>query len=600
MRQFILMVNELAEISEKLKPVLDYTEKNKTSGILIHAFLGDWSIDHACMMSEEILKDLPDAMIVGNISCGEIYEGNLAPVNYLLVVSVFESAKIQILSYHMEKGNEAESARVISADIDARPEAKALEIFATVRAIDFQSLLEQIRYRNKKLPVFGAGVSGVAKEGGEVFLIVNREVITSGLVAVFYVGEDFHIHLEQIFGWKPMGLEMKATKAGGQSIQEINDKPAYEVYRHYLKIPRAENFLAHTLGFPFLTEDREIPVLRVPHACTDDGTLLFSADVSEGSRLRLTYGNLSEIYNEVSEKQEYLRQFVPQAILLYDCATRKMFWQMGIDQELFPFQRLAPTAGFFCEGELKGTENGLIVNHQCSLVAVGMREGEKGSMLPARKRVEELKFFTDSSIMKRMGTFIQMTTEELEDANQKLVALNRDLNRANEQLSYMAVTDELTKLFNRREIERRIHQALEEVKDERTVLSILMMDIDFFKKVNDTYGHAVGDIVLKDTAALIRSCLDESKGEAAGRWGGEEFLVLLPNTSLAEAAQLAEKIRTAVAGHVFEQAGHRTLSLGVTCTNGNEDEKQIFIRADDALYRAKEGGRNRVVVRNVE
>lgn len=596
MQQFLLMVNNLTEIKEKLKPVREYLETEKHSDVLAHVFLGDWDSEHARTVGNVLLDELPNIKVMGTVSSGEVYEGNLAPTNYLIVVSVFESTTIELLTYHTEQGAEASCADLLSADIDSHPDAKALEMYASVLNFNFQTLLEHIRYENKTLPVFGSVVMGVTKENSTAFILAGREIILSGVIAVLYLGEDFHIHLEQVFGWKPMGLEMKATKAHDRSVQEINDKPAYDVYKHYLKIPKMENFLTLTLGFPIITKDRGVEVLRVPHGCDDDGALRLSADIPEGSTLRLSYGNLSEIYNEVSEKQESLRQFAPQAIFLFDCAARKMFWQMGIDQELFPFQRLAPTCGFFCEGELKSTEDGLIVNHQCSLVAVGMREGPEVEMPPARKRMEELKFFTDSSIMKRMGTFIQMTTMELEEANRQLVELNRDLNLANAKLSYMAMTDGLTQLFNRREIEQRIHQALEDARDERSVLSILMLDIDFFKKVNDTYGHAVGDIVLKDTADLIRSCLDEGRGHAAGRWGGEEFLVLLPNTGLAEAMQLAEKIRTTVESHEFHQAGHRTLSLGVTATDGAEDEKQLFIRADEALYRAKEGGRNQVVV----
>jgi len=317
--------------------------------------------------------------------------------------------------------------------------------------------------------------------------------------------------------------------------------------------------------------------------------------IREGSKVRLTYGNLNEIFNEVADRREELRKFGPQAIFLYDCVTRRMIWNLGVDQELFPFQRIAPTTGFFCEGELKSTEEGLIVNHQCTLVAVGMREGPRQEIPPMKKRMEEMKFFTDSSIMKRMGIFIQVTTAELEEANRKLSDLNENLNRANAKLSYMAVTDELTQLCNRREIEHCIHEARTRAREYKKTLSMIMMDIDFFKKVNDTYGHAIGDVVLRETAALVRSCLTPERGEVAGRWGGEEFLVLLSDTELDAAEALAERIRRKVEAHEYEGVGHCTLSLGVTCTDGEEDEKKVFIRADDALYRAKEGGRNRVV-----
>ncbi len=597
MQQFILMVNDLTEAREKLKPVNEYIAHNEVSATLVHVYLGDWDMEHAERLNADIAEVLPEALIVGMISCGEIFEGNLAPVNYLVVVSVFECTQIRMLTYPVHQGEECEAGRRISAAIDDCSDARAVELFATVNKFDPQLLLEHICYRNKKLPVFGAGLMGIAAEGkmATAFLFTRERQITAGAVLVIYRGENFHVHLEQVFGWKPMGLEMAATRAENCIIHEIDGKPASEVYQHYLQIPKMKNLLEQTLGFPLLTTDRGVPVMRVPDGCGEDGSLQFEAVVREGSKVRLTYGNLNEIFNEVDARREELRRFGPQAIFLYDCITRRMIWNLGVDQELFPFQRIAPTTGFFCEGEFKSTDNGLIVNHQCTLIAVGMREGPSREIPPLKKRMEEMKFFTDSSIMKRMGTFIQVTTAELEEANRQLSELNEDLNRVNAKLSYMAVTDELTQLCNRREIEHCIHEARKLARENKTTISMIMVDIDFFKKVNDTYGHAVGDIVLRETAALIRSCLKPAQGEIAGRWGGEEFLLLLPDTGLEDAAALAERIRQKVEAYEFEGAGHCTLSLGVTCTDGEEDEKQVFIRADDALYRAKEGGRNQVV-----
>ena len=599
MRQFILMVNDLAETGTTLQPVHEYLAQNQASAILIHAFLGDWHMEPAQELRERILRELPDAVMVGGISCGEIFEGNLGMLKYLVVVSVFEHAQIRILSYQFKRGEEIGAGQAITDAIDAHPEAKAVEILTTPRSYDVQVLIENIRHKNKKLPIFGAGIMGLVGDNQMAFVLTQEGLILSGAILVIYEGADFHVHLEHVFGWEPMGREMVANKAGHCVVQEIDGKPAYEIYRHYLQIPRNDNFLENTLGFPFLTQDRGVDVLRVSHACTEDGQLLFSAEVPDGSRLRLTYGNLSQIFKEVEVRQERLRQFAPQAILLYDCATRRMFWQSGVDQELHPFQEVAPTAGFFCEGEFKSTEDGILVNHQCTLVIIGMREGEKGDIPPASKKIEELKFYADASILKRMANFIQMTTVELEEANRQLTLLNRNLSNVNAKLSHMAVTDELTQLFNRREIVRCIKVALQKVQTAKTVLSLIMIDIDFFKKVNDTYGHAVGDLVLKEAAAVIHDSLDEDREEIAGRWGGEEFLVLLPSTTLQEAANLAEEIRRTFANHVFPQAGHQTLSLGVTCTYGDEDENKLFIRVDDALYRAKTGGRNQVVVLDV-
>ena len=132
------------------------------------------------------------------------------------------------------------------------------------------------------------------------------------------------------------------------------------------------------------------------------------------------------------------------------------------------------------------------------------------------------------------------------------------------------------------------------------VASLIMTDIDHFKQVNDTFGHDIGDCVLRDVAFLLRDAVANAPGGAAGRWGGEEFFLLLPHTELHEAIEVAEALRKKVEDHEFVGAGHVTISLGVlavTVAEANADKRtSLFTRVDNALYRAKKEGRNRVMV----
>jgi diguanylate cyclase (GGDEF)-like protein len=121
-----------------------------------------------------------------------------------------------------------------------------------------------------------------------------------------------------------------------------------------------------------------------------------------------------------------------------------------------------------------------------------------------------------------------------------------------------------------------------------------MIDVDHFKKINDTYGHLAGDDVLRTLAAVVKTNI--RKTDSFGRWGGEEFMVLAPETAGEEASELAEKIRRVLGTHPFEKAGAVTVSCGITQFRKKEDLNSFIKRADDALYRAKDQGRNRVVV----
>ncbi|WP_257305166.1 diguanylate cyclase [Geothrix campi] len=168
---------------------------------------------------------------------------------------------------------------------------------------------------------------------------------------------------------------------------------------------------------------------------------------------------------------------------------------------------------------------------------------------------------------------------------------NSELRQALDQMEQAAGTDRLTGAWNRRWFEDGAAQLVAQSGRGDGALSLLMVDLDRFKRVNDTFGHSVGDEVLKSVTTTIRGQLRAS--DALVRWGGEEFIVLCPSTTLAGATILAEKIRKAVEARSIPQVGLVTISLGVAQHQRAEGLHAWVGRADEALYRAKERGRNR-------
>jgi two-component system cell cycle response regulator len=172
--------------------------------------------------------------------------------------------------------------------------------------------------------------------------------------------------------------------------------------------------------------------------------------------------------------------------------------------------------------------------------------------------------------------------------------------RDNVQISIeMAITDPLTGLFNRRYLESHLATLMEQAGARGKPLAVMMLDIDYFKSINDTYGHDAGDDVLRDFAMRIKRSI---RGiDLAARCGGEEFVIVMPETDLTVAAMVAERLRRRIAAEPFIiSQGARsipvTLSIGIGGLRGREDTAAILIkRADQALYRAKRDGRNRVV-----
>lgn len=162
----------------------------------------------------------------------------------------------------------------------------------------------------------------------------------------------------------------------------------------------------------------------------------------------------------------------------------------------------------------------------------------------------------------------------------------------NKELERLAEYDKLTGLYNRRKLDDAL--AREVIRSERydRPLSVIIIDIDHFKNVNDTYGHQIGDAVLVESAARLSGTLRTS--DTAGRWGGEEFLIICPETTLDTAVVLAERLRADYTAQEFPEAGKLTASFGVAAHCHGLQAQDVVHRADQALYRAKNGGRNRV------
>jgi diguanylate cyclase (GGDEF)-like protein len=173
------------------------------------------------------------------------------------------------------------------------------------------------------------------------------------------------------------------------------------------------------------------------------------------------------------------------------------------------------------------------------------------------------------------------------------------IRRYQTRIEKSAATDQLTSLLNRQAFDFVFQQAILDSERSRQPLCVALMDIDHFKKINDKYGHLLGDHVLKEIAAISKRSLRES--DVICRWGGEEFLILLKNCSLEKATSIAENLRSTIAGNDFSRTTDLakgrlslTISMGVAECKLHESEDSVFERADVALYQAKENGRNSV------
>ena len=192
-----------------------------------------------------------------------------------------------------------------------------------------------------------------------------------------------------------------------------------------------------------------------------------------------------------------------------------------------------------------------------------------------------------------LETMVEDRTAALARANEVLAREIDERRKLQVELEGLATTDSLTGASNRRHFNEALQTEMRRAQRYHAPLSLILMDIDYFKRVNDMHGHQVGDAVLREFTRLVRDHVRAQ--DFLARWGGEEFVLLTPQCDLDCAAALAEKLRRMIDALDFEVAGHVTCSFGVAEWRSGEPHAQWLARADQALYRAKGEGRNRVI-----
>ena len=578
MRQIQYEYRDADVFRHELKKLSQWCKSMMHSDVVFDIYAQTMTKDDVNQVCSIIREEMPDAQYRGCSSNGNIFEGRMAetPISISCTIYEYPDSRVRMLQLHMDPASEKNTVRELRDFVRENSWVKAVEMLVTIRSMSMTSLCEDLSTLPENIQIFGGGAFAPDFNENAAFVFSNAgECSDNAAVFMMLGGNDLHIHTTHITGWKPLGRELLVTRSEGSTIYELDHRPAYETYYNYLHIKNDENFFSNTLEFPFFYEHNGTNILRAPVASNPDGSLSMTADVEQGVKARIAYGDPWTILHEVNEGGHKLAARHPEAIHIYSCAARHTFWGSEIGKETLPFQSIAPTSGFYTSGEF--LRSGRTVNqHNVTLVVAAYREGELTDNPVSDFRMEEERVSGKVSMINRLATFIEAATEELE--------------RANRKLEEMAVRDGLTGLYNRAEIQRRINAALAQEDD----TALIMLDADDFKAVNDTYGHSVGDDVLKMLSRIITATGEEC-GADAGRWGGEEFMMLLRGAHAADADRIAEKLRVAFETADIPAAGHQTISLGTARAVPGETSDSLCMRVDNALYKAKRTGKNKVV-----
>lgn len=238
-----------------------------------------------------------------------------------------------------------------------------------------------------------------------------------------------------------------------------------------------------------------------------------------------------------------------------------------------------------------GADMPMLINGDVTEAAGGKTRYDLSVMAIHKRHVFEEQLLSARQMAEQAVAEQEKAYAELELARQALQEKQDELLALNCKLEHMAITDSLTGLANRRVFEQTLSHQLAVLERNQTPVSLVLMDVDHFKQVNDTHGHPVGDAVLQAVATTLKDNIREI--DVAARIGGEEFVVIMPDTEQEEAVVVGERLRERIAA-MTDTPTPVTVSSGVAEAVPAEDVSDVFVRADSALYQAKADGRNRL------
>ena len=588
MKQFRILYKDDEEFLKKLTEIKQWRASHSGYVTIFRIYSEDMEVEHIRHICDCLDKEMPDALYLGCTTNANIMDGALSDTKIILTCTIFEyeTTQAKILQLPFSEENAAQDVAALKKCCEANLWVQAVEMHATIMDMSMMEFCNEMSRLREDIQVFGGGAFNPDMDDDTaVVFSKGNDFLEHGIIFLLLGGADFHTYSTFISGWKPLKRKFKVTKADREILYELDGKPALDVYRRFLNINKNDKFFSNTLEFPLFLEHGDVDILRCPLAVNDDDSLVMSSDMQEDAIVRLAYGDPETILASIREDGQKIADFRPEVIQTFSCAARRAFWgDENISDETILFNSVAPTTGFYTHGEFLRMK-GDMLNFNVTLVIVAMREGD----IPKtgkKVNIAKAQIGNDNNekipIIRRFVSFIEASTAELEEMNTKLAV--------------SSVTDGLTRLYNRAEIERKIRNALDERRDQGICsdISLIMLDIDNFKRVNDVYGHKEGDHVIQALADVLRNTTMGVPSSYLGRWGGEEFMVLLPDSNADDAAALAEKIRLEFSSVSYETAGCQTVSIGVTQAK-DENADVLYSRVDKALYMAKEAGKNQVV-----
>jgi len=679
-----------------------------TPSLLIQVFMGSLDKRQIRDILNELSMLLPQAVIIGATTDGEIVNGKVSTQKIALSFTQFEQTSLKVaIAYHDDDGYY--SGRKIATELKAN-DLKLMISFADGLNTNGEIFLKGIDSINKSVIVAG-GLAGDNSQFKKTFVFTKDAIIDNGAVAVGLYSKVLSIYNDYSFDWLSIGKLLTITKVNANRVYTINNKTAIEVYAYYLGEDIARGLPSIGIEFPLVTIRDGIKIARAVITKHSDGSLSFAGNLRQGDKVQFGYGNPTDILKHANTFVQTIDNHPSEAIFIYSCMARRHFMPELIETETLPLENTAPTIGFFTYGEFFSASKKELLNQSMTVISLSESkkiltkkyiEIEKNSIISSstnalinllnrtsqeiieQEVLEKTKsnfeilfkqapdgiVLIDGSqfiqcnqkIMAIFGykseeKFLNLTLEHLSPNNALILStmkskaiekgsqhfeckfqkksgknfwadvmftniiindknilymICRDISQKKElefkikiqkeKLYYQANRDTLTGFYNRNYIIKKLEKTINKYKETNNEFLLFFIDLDKFKRINDSLGHAIGDEVIKVAGKRISSFL--RKSDILARLGGDEFLLLIRKSQ--KEKDLVNKVLS-ILQEIEEPMKIDYHNLYISASIGvshypidSKNVNELLNYADVAMHQVKESGGNNVLFYSIE
>ena len=548
------------------KGLIDFIHTNSLKSyknIFVQVFSGVMDTKYLLDITSTIKQNLPKSNLIGVSTSGEIYNAKIYNGSIIITFAIFEDTKVRSKLYKFDKDFNFKNI----ADDLIRDNTKAMLLFSDGLNNNAESLLKGIHSLKLDMIIAG-GRAGDNLEFKNTFVFDESDFCDSGCVIATLSSDRLLVNSNYILNWTSIGKDMIVTKVEGNILYELDGMPILEIYRKYLGEDSVKNIPKSCMDFPLIIKRNGLEIARDPVRRTKDA-LIFAGEFEKGDSVRFSFANIEDLIDNVDEYFDNYSKFPSEAIFVYSCTARKQLLGDRFENELNILESIAPTSGFFTYGEYFHSSDIVeLLNVTTTFVALSESPKVKNKVLKIPN--QNIRY---DSVKKALTHLVKVTTEELE---------------------HISTHDELTTIYNRAEYLKRVYIKLKSARRYNEHFGLILVDIDHFKLVNDNYGHGVGDEILKKFAKVLYSNIRED--DFVARWGGEEFVIIANYVTVDDLEKLTKKLQKHISETSFLPVPKVTASFGLTIYMDGDNDESIFKRVDNALYTAKQNGRNTYVI----